>query len=258
MPLWTYPVDVSATADGDVALAQLADALEERRPESGAAWEERRARLATEGASRHGAAAGATAGTAGGEGTRRLRPADVLAVLAEVLGPEDIVVEEAVTNVGNVAVHLPRSLPGTLASAGGPGLGWALGASVGIRMARPDRRVVAVVGDGSFMFAVPTAALCLAAEAEAPFVTVILDNDGYRASRMPVFSLFPEGLSAAAGEAIGTRFRRPPDFAAVAEACGALGQTAEDEAGLRKALGDAFDAVVGGRAAVVDARIERG
>ena len=262
MPLWTYPVDVSATADGDVALAQLADALEERRPESGAAfgaaWEERRARLATAGAARRGAAAGATAGTAGGEGTRRLRPAEVLAVLAEVLGPEDIIVEEAVTNVGNVAVHLPRSLPGTLASAGGPGLGWALGASVGIRMARPDRRVVAVVGDGSFMFAVPTAALCLAAEAEAPFVTVILDNDGYRASRMPVFSLFPEGRSAAAGEAIGTRFRRPPDFAAVAEACGALGRTVEDETGLRKALEDAFDAVAGGRSAVVDARIERG
>ena len=280
MPLWTYPVDVSATADGDVALAQLADALEERRAAweerraalgatFGAAWEERRARLALEGAARHGpatgaatsagtgAGTGAVAGVAGGTGTRRLRPADVLRVLAEALDPEDVVVEEAVTNAGAVATHLPRFLPGTLASAGGPGLGWALGASVGIRMARPDRRVVAVVGDGSFMFAVPTAALCLAAEAEAPFVTVILDNDGYRASRQPVFALFPEGLSAEAGEAIGTRFRRPPDFAAVAEACGALGQTAEDEAGLRKALEDAFEAVAGGRSAVVAARIER-
>ena len=270
MPLWTYPVDVSATADGDVALSQLADALEERRAAMGAAWEERRARLDLAGAAMHGAAAdtaagetggetaGAAAGMAGSAGTRRLRPADVLQVLAEALDPTDVVVEEAVTNVGAVAAYLPRFLPGTLASAGGPGLGWALGASVGIRMARPDRRVVAVVGDGSFMFAVPTAALCLAAEAEAPFATVILDNDGYRASRQPVFSLFPEGLSAAAGEAIGTRFRRPPDFAEVAEACGALGRIAADEAGLRTALEDAFDAVAGGRSAVVVARIERG
>lgn len=257
MPLWTYPVDVAATADGDVALSQLADALEARRDADGAAWEERRARLAPAGAG--AGAAGAGAGAPAGEAAApRLRTADVLGVLAEVVDPRDVVVEEAVTNAGAVAAHLPRSLPGTLASAGGPGLGWALGASVGIKMARPDRRVVAVVGDGSFMFAVPTAALCLAAEASAPFVTVVLDNDGYRASRQPVFALFPEGPSAASGEAIGTRFRRPPDFAAVAEACGALGRTAQDEPGLRKALEDAFAAVAGGRSAVVDARIERG
>jgi acetolactate synthase I/II/III large subunit len=259
MPLWTYPVDVAATADGAVALVQLADALEERRAASGAAWEERRASLVAPGPAPVGDAGPAPAGAGAGKGDgAALRPADVLAVLAEVLDPADVVVEEAVTNAGAVAAHLPRSLPGTLTSAGGPGLGWALGASVGIRLARPDLRVVAVVGDGSFMFAVPTAALCLAAEAAAPFVAVVLDNDGYRASRLPVFSLFPEGPSAAAGEAIGTRFRRPPDFAAVAEACGALGRTVEDEAGLRRALEDGFAAVASGRAAVIDVRIERG
>jgi acetolactate synthase-1/2/3 large subunit len=256
MPLWTYPVDVAATADGEVALLQLADALEGRRPASGAAWEERRARLAAARAAGERSVASRAAGERSVASV--LRAEDVLRVLAELVDPNDVVVEEAVTNSGAVAANLPRSLPGTLSSAGGPGLGWALGAAVGIRMARPDRRVVAVVGDGSFMFAVPTAALCLSAEAAAPFVTVILDNDGYRASRLPVFSLFPEGPSAAAGEAIGTRFRRPPDFAAVAEACGALGRTAEDEAGLRKALEDGFAAVAGGRSAVIDARIERG
>ncbi|MGH9098755.1 MAG: thiamine pyrophosphate-dependent enzyme, partial [Acidimicrobiales bacterium] len=258
MPLWTYPVDVAATADGAIALSQLADALEERRAGSGPAWEERRDRLDTGRRTERSGDAPRPAPNNGEPGDAPLRPADVLGVLAELLDPEDVVVEEAVTNAGAVAAHLPRSRPGTLTSAGGPGLGWALGASVGLRMARPDRRVVAVVGDGSFMFGVPTAALCLAAEAQAPFVAVILDNDGYRASRLPVLSLFPEGPSAAAGDAVGTRFRQPPDFAAVAEACGALGRTVQDEAGLRQALEEAFAAVAGGRAAVLDVRIERG
>lgn len=263
MPLWTYPLDVAATADGAVALGQLADALEARRPASGAAWEERRRVLSAaraDAAARAGSDRPARAQAQEGmavEGEAPLRAVDVLRVLGEVLDPSDIVVEEAVTNTGNVAAHLPRSQAGTLTSAGGPGLGWPLGAAVGLRLAQPDRRVIAVLGDGSFMFSVPTAALCLAAEAAAPFVAVILDNDGYRASRLPVFSLFPEGPSAAAGDAIGTRFRRPPDFAAVAEACGALGRTVEDEAGLRRALEEAFAAVAAGQAAVITARIER-
>lgn len=262
MPLWTYPLDVSATADGAVALAQLADALEARGPADGARREARRERLAaekdtaraqfaSEGTSRRGA----PEGTVDDEG--KLRAADVLRVLSEAIDDTDIVVEEAVTHAGTVAAHLPRSKAGTLTSAGGPGLGWPLGAAVGMRMANPDRRVIALVGDGSFMFGVPTAALCLAAEASAPFVTVVLNNDGYRASRLPVFSLFPEGPSAAAGEAIGTRFKRPPDFAAVAQACGALGRSVDDEDALRGALADAFDAVAAGRAAVVDVHIER-
>ncbi len=261
MPLWTYPLDVAATADGAVALAQLADALEARAPGDGADREERRRRLAAE-----KAAAGANsspqptrghAASKGSDDEGRLRTADVLQVLSELVEEADVVVEEAVTNAGVVAAHLPRSRAGTLTSAGGPGLGWSLGAAVGLRMAQPTRRVVVVVGDGSFMFGVPTAALCLAAEAAAPFVTVILNNDGYRASRLPVFSLFPEGPSSAAGEAIGTRFSRPPDFAAVAQACGALGRTVDDEEGLRRALADAFAAVAAGQAAVVDVHVER-
>jgi len=262
MPLWTYPLDVSATADGAVALEQLADALAVREPGEEADREARRQRLVAEkeaaragSASRAGRGQPVPKGEDGDEG--KLRATDVVRVLAEMLGDTDVVVEEAVTNVGTVAAHLPRSKPGTLTSAGGPGLGWPLGAAVGLRIAQPDRRVVALVGDGSFMFGVPTAALCLAAEASAPFVTVILNNDGYRASRLPVFSLFPEGPSSAAGEAIGTRFKRPPDFAGVAEACGALGRTVDDEDGLRRALVDAFAAVADGQAAVVDVRIER-
>jgi acetolactate synthase-1/2/3 large subunit len=180
---------------------------------------------------------------------------EVAEALNAVLRDEDILVEEAVTNAGVLHEIVRRNLPGTLAGTGTPGLGWGLGGAVGVKLARPDRRVVAVVGDGSFMFGVPTAALCLAAEAEAPILVVVLNNDGYRASRLPVFELFPDGVSAGKGDAVGTRFRYPPDFAAVAHACHAHGETVDGREELVPALRLALKGLEAGRSAVVDVRI---
>jgi acetolactate synthase I/II/III large subunit len=179
----------------------------------------------------------------------------VVHALNTVLRDDDIVVEEAVTNAPVLHDVLERRLPGTVAGTGSPGLGWGLGGAVGVKMAARGRRVVAVVGDGSFMFGAPTAALCLATDADAPIMAVVLNNDGYRASRLPVFELFPEGVSAARGDAIGTRFRGAPDLAAVAQACHAHGETVEDRAELVPALQRALKALDAGRSAVVDVRV---
>ncbi len=235
MPLWTFPADVSIIADGAVALGQLADAAA-TRPR----------------AARDVAPVNAEPSPRRGGG---LNADDVMLALNEVLRPDDLVVEEAVTNVDAVQRLLERTEPGTLFSNGGPGLGWSLGASVGIKLASPDRRVVAVVGDGSFLFGVPTSAFCLAAEADAPFLAVVLDNDGYRASRQPVFQLFPDGESARRGDAVATRFRRPPDLAATARACGGWGETVAEASGLVELLTRALKVVESGTPAVVDVQL---
>jgi acetolactate synthase-1/2/3 large subunit len=247
MPLWSFPVDLAITADGAVATAQLADAIEAAGESAGARAQARRRSFAS--------AASRDAGPASPPGPASTQVRDVLLTLNGRLDAHDIVLEEAVSNTELVIESLARTEPGTLCSPGGPGLGWALGASVGVKLARPDRRVVAVVGDGAFMFAVPTAALCLAAEARAPFLAVVLNNDGYRASRRPVEDLFPDGASVTRGSVVGTRFACPPDFAAVAAACGAHGERVEGTAGLDDAIGRAFKAVDDGRAAVVDVAV---
>ncbi|MCW2947551.1 MAG: acetolactate synthase [Actinoallomurus sp.] len=237
MPLRTFPADLAVAADGATVLDQVAGCLPDVHPAR--KW----AGLADERSVRAEAPEGAIAAR------------EVVEALNAVLRDDDIVVEEAVTNAGVLHETLERSLPGTVCGTGSPGLGWGLGGAVGIKLASPDRRVVAVVGDGSFMFAVPTAALCLAAEADAPILAVVLNNDGYRASRLPVFELFPDGISASRGDAIGTRFRRPPDLAAVARACHAHGETVDDRAELVPALRRALKALEAGRSAVVDVRI---
>ncbi|MEV5748893.1 thiamine pyrophosphate-requiring protein [Actinoallomurus sp. NPDC052308] len=238
MPLWTFPVDVAVAAPGAVVLDQVAAALGDLDPAAkwrGAGTDEE-------------PAASARAGDA-------IVAREVFEALNAVLRADDIVVEEAVTNAGTLHETLERSLPGTMAGTGSPGLGWGLGGAVGVSLAAPERRVVTVVGDGSFMFGVPTAALCLAAEADAPILAVVLNNDGYKASRMPVFELFPEGRSAARGDAVGTRFQSPPDFAAVARACHAQGESVTDRADLVPALQRALKALEAGSSAVVDVRL---
>lgn len=236
MPLWTYPADVSVVADGTTALAQLADAVS-TRPTTAA-----RSAVPVNVPAKRQSDGGLTAD-------------DVVLALNEVLRADDLVVDEAVTNKSALERLLVRTEPGTLFSNGGPGLGWSLGASVGIKLASPDHRVVAVLGDGSFLFGVPTSALCLAAEADAPFLAVVLNNDGYRASRLPVFELFPGGISSQRADAIGTRFRRPPDFAAIARACGGWGDSVAESSALVKCFGRALEAVESGVPAVVDVRL---
>jgi acetolactate synthase-1/2/3 large subunit len=177
--------------------------------------------------------------------------------LNEVLDADDIVVEEAVTNAPVIAEVLERTRPGTLVGSAAAGLGWGLGGALGVKLARPDRRVIAITGDGSFLFGVPTSALMMAAEWGTPFLTVILNNGGYRASRLPVYSLFPGGVSAQRGDAVGTRFRRAPDYPALAAACHAYGARAEDAEDLVTILKWALTAVDAGQSAIVECVIDQ-
>ena len=57
------------------------------------------------------------------------------------------------------------------------GLGFALAGATGVRLAVPDRPVVAVVGDGSAMYGIQ--ALWSAAHYESGVLFVILSNGGY-------------------------------------------------------------------------------
>jgi len=63
----------------------------------------------------------------------------------------------------------------------GGGIGWGLGAAIGIKLALPQRPVVALIGDGSAMYAIQ--ALWTAARERVAVIFVILTNGGYRILR---------------------------------------------------------------------------
>ena len=173
----------------------------------------------------------------------------VAAALASRADRTRVLVEEATTNQEVIRRHARREQPGTLSPVGtGAGLG--AGATVGIKLAAPERPVVVVTGDGSFVFSSPIAALYAAQQAGAPYLHIVMNNGGYNASKNPVLTLFPEGLGAGgrvSGRAVKTRRLRPdrPRLPRLRRASG----RAED---VVPALNRAFEALGQGQAAVLD------
>lgn len=253
--LWGFPVHLPVQADTRKALPQLLEAVERlATPEKQARWSERRQRLAAETEQRRRRTIEA------GEAARTKQPISLDwlgAAIAQTLPADAIIVEEAVTSAGTLRRHVISDRPGSVLSSLSPGLGWGLGASVGAKLAAPDRSVMALVGDGTFTFGSPIAALWAAYRAKAPFLAVVLNNSGYNASKNPVLTLFPHGASQQADLFPGVRFDDPPDYAGIARSCHAFGIRVEDPAELVSALRSAWDAVHGGQAAVVDVVLSR-
>src|SRR5437879_3796288 len=79
--------------------------------------------------------------------------------LKQLLPQQTIILDESMSNRTWARTHLSTGGPGTYFSSGGASLGWAPGAAIGMKLARPDHFVVALCGDGVFNFSSPVAAL---------------------------------------------------------------------------------------------------
>jgi benzoylformate decarboxylase len=106
-----------------------------------------------------------------------LTASHVLAALAERLPREAVVVEEAPVDRPELHDRLLAREPLGFLSAAMGGLGFALGGATGLRMAMPERPVIAVVGDGSSLYGIQ--ALWSAAHYKVGVLFVILSNGGY-------------------------------------------------------------------------------
>jgi benzoylformate decarboxylase len=72
----------------------------------------------------------------------------------------------------------------------GSGLGWSVGAAVGIKMAKPDRQTVCLIGDGAFLMG-QIEALWAARRFEAPVLYVVFNNRSFNDTRMRVSAIAP-------------------------------------------------------------------
>jgi benzoylformate decarboxylase len=138
----------------------------------------------------------------------------VLSALAERLPPEAVVVEEAPVDRPELHERLLARRPLGFLSAAMGGLGFALGGATGVRMAQPDRPVVAVVGDGSSLYGIQ--ALWSASNYNVGVLFVILSNGGYaimdrlaeRAGGAPPWPQFDDVDIAGVARAFGCESRR--------------------------------------------------
>ena len=136
------------------------------------------------------------------------------------------------------------------------GLGWALPAALGAKLAYRERSVIAGVGDGSYMFANPVACHQTAAIHGLPILTVIFNNTVWNAVRRATKSMYPQGRAAAANTIAITSLGHPPDYAAIAGAHGAFAEKVEDADALPDAIARALKATrEEGRQALLDVTV---
>ena len=107
-----------------------------------------------------------------------IEPDWLMMSLVDLLPENAIVVDEGLVSAASLLKFLPiRDRYGYFGNSSG-GIGWGIAAAVGIQIAHPDRRIVAVLGDGSSMYSIQV--LWTAAHLKLPMTFVIANNGGYR------------------------------------------------------------------------------
>ncbi len=146
--------------------------------------------------------------------------------------------------------YLRFSEPGTYFRNPGSGGGWCAGAALGAKLGRPDKDVIAVSGDGFYMYSVATAAIAASVRYRAPFMSVIYQNRSYSTGTRATAQYYPDGYSVRGGLEAGY-FDPPMDFAKEAEAAGAYGENVKDPAEVGPALKRGLDQIRNGKPAVI-------
>jgi acetolactate synthase-1/2/3 large subunit len=154
-----------------------------------------------------------------------------LEVIREVL-PEDGILCDEMTQVGYVSwFGFPFHTPRTLITSGFSGtLGAGFPTALGVKVGQPNRPVVAVTGDGGFLFG--GSDLATAARYGINLVTILFNNESYGNVLRDQRRLF-EGRES--GSALSN-----PDFQTYAKAFGVRSWRVADAGGLRGALTEAL------------------
>jgi benzoylformate decarboxylase len=109
----------------------------------------------------------------------RLSDSYLLQQIAALRPADSIIVEEAPSSRGPMHDYLPMLERETFHTCASGGLGHGLPAAVGVALARPGRKIIALIGDGSAMYAIQ--GLWSAAELGLPIAFIIVANNSYRA-----------------------------------------------------------------------------
>jgi acetolactate synthase-1/2/3 large subunit len=186
-----------------------------------------------------------------------ITPETLTEALGRLVNERTKIIFEAPTCTELIPSILRLSRPGSYLNSGGAGLGWGINAAIGAKLASPDSEIIALVGDGCYMFGVPTSAFWVAMTYGTPFLTVIYNNGGWNAPKFSTIGVHPEG-TAKKHDSFWVTVGAGARLADVAVAAGnaeALYVRHQEE--LAPALERGLATVRSGRCAVVDVAVTR-
>lgn len=252
-PLWGFPTELRVQGDCATVLGQVLEIVRAQGDDAFRSRVTRRMRRLEAARQQRLQAIAAAAGRPGERGA--ISPDFLCAALNRAIGPNDVVVNEAIRNSTAVMNQIPRTQPHTMIGGGGSGLGFSGGMALGVKLARPAHRVVQIVGDGSFHFSTPDSVYAVAQRYRLPVFTVVLDNGGWQAVKGSVLRVHPEGAAAETDDFLARLEGAQRRFEQVGASFGAHGAMVDDPAELEGAIRRCLAAVDGGQAAVLTVRV---
>jgi acetolactate synthase-1/2/3 large subunit len=241
---WHYPAQRIYQADTLSTLDQLAAMAEENPPgrQSRREWIQSIRRHAQ-------SVAHSTEGA--------ITPEELTEAVRDLITDRTVVAFEAPTCTELIPSILRLSKPGSYYNSGGAGLGWGINACIGLKLARPESEVIALVGDGCYMFGVPSSAYWVANAYRTPFLTIIYNNGGWNAPKYSTLGVHPDGI-AKQNDTYWVTVGSGARFADIAAAAGnAVPFRISKREELKETLKRALQTVRDGRSAVVDVAIQR-
>lgn len=159
-----------------------------------------------------------------------VKPQKIVYDLRQVMGPEDVVISDVGAHKMWMARHYHCDRPNTcIISNGFAAMGIAIPGAIAAKLVYPDRKVVAVTGDGGFMMNCQE--LETALRVGTPFVTIIFNDGGY--------GLIEWKQEDQYGESAFIKFTNP-DFVKFAESMGVKGYRVESSEDLLPILKEAL------------------
>ena len=221
-----YPLEVGALADLKSALAVLVRIARRLAP-TGVRRDGLRAKIAESRSAVKRENAPAQASDAW-----PMRPERILSETRDVLPDDAIITTDVGWNKNGVGQQFDILTPGTFLTPGGfATMGFGAPAAVGAKIARPDRVVVSLVGDGGF--GQNPAVLTTAREENVAVVWVVMNNNAFGTIAGLEKSAFDTTYGTVFGSAEDPMYT---DFAAIARAYGITGIKVESAAEFRPAL----------------------
>jgi acetolactate synthase I/II/III large subunit len=181
-----------------------------------------------------------------------ITPEYLTACIREAIDQDTVILNEGISNYKVIYTHMKSTRPGSIISSGAGSLGWNGGAAFGAKLALKDKTIVNLTGDGSYMFSIPSTVHWLSRRYEAPFLTVIYNNRGWKSPKQSTLGVHPNGVAHELDEYF-VDFTPHADLAKIAEAAGgAMAITVKDPKDVKQSIDKALEAVKNGKSAVLD------
>ena len=175
-----------------------------------------------------------------------INPKFICECINRIAGEDTFITTEVGQHQMWTAQFYPFSKPRTFITSGGLGtMGYGTGAAIGIQLAKPERRVVHIAGDGSFRMNCNE--LATISHYNLPIVIVVENNNALGNVRMWQRLFYGKRFSQ-------TTLDFGPDWVKLADAYGIKGYRATNAKEFEKVFAEAFKS---GKAAIIDARVDK-